>query len=124
VKMSLTFWKSAPRGPKLTAPTRWADAWFADFSSISEWSPDGFAAAAVTIHDQPRFPWRGLMIDSARHFIPLEVIKRNLDGMEAVKMNVFHWHLSENQGFRVESRNFRNCTIGLGRPVLTRRMRS
>ncbi len=46
------------------------------------------------------------MIDAARHFIPLEVLRRNIDGMEAVKMNVFHWHLSENQGFRVESRKF------------------
>jgi hexosaminidase len=46
------------------------------------------------------------MIDSGRHFIPVDVIKRTLDGMEAVKMNVFHWHLSENQGFRAESRKF------------------
>ena len=46
------------------------------------------------------------MIDSGRHFIPLEVLRRNIDGMEAVKMNVFHWHLSENQGFRVESKKF------------------
>jgi hexosaminidase len=69
-------------------------------------SPGGFAAPAVTIQDKPRFPWRGLMIDSARHFIPLDVLRRNIDGMEAVKMNVFHWHLSENQGFRAESRKF------------------
>jgi hexosaminidase len=69
-------------------------------------SPDGFAAPAVTIQDKPRFPWRGLMIDVSRHFIPLDVLKRNLDGLEAVKMNVFHWHLSENQGFRVESKKF------------------
>ena len=62
-----------------------------------------FAAPAVSIQDEPRFPWRGLMIDSSRHFIPIEVIKRNIDGLEAVKMNVFHWHLSDNQGFRVES---------------------
>src|SRR5258708_4430044 len=46
------------------------------------------------------------MIAVARHFIPLDVTKRNLDGLEAVKMNVFHWHLSENQGFRVESKKF------------------
>ncbi len=46
------------------------------------------------------------MIDVSRHFIPLDVLKRNLDGLEAVKMNVFHWHLSENQGFRVESKKF------------------
>jgi hexosaminidase len=69
-------------------------------------SPEGFSVPAVHIEDRPRFPWRGLMIDSGRHFIPVDVIKRNLDGMEAVKMNVFHWHLSENQGFRVESRKF------------------
>jgi hexosaminidase len=68
--------------------------------------PDGFAAPAVTIRDTPRFPWRGLMIDVSRHFVPLDVLKRNIDGMEAVKMNVFHWHLSENQGFRIESKKF------------------
>src|SRR6266446_809096 len=69
-------------------------------------TPDGFSVPALHIEDRPRFPWRGLMIDSGRHFIPLDVIKRNLDGMEAVKMNVFHWHLSDNQGFRAESRKF------------------
>jgi hexosaminidase len=69
-------------------------------------SPDGFTAPAVSIKDTPRFPWRGLMIDSGRHFIPLEILRRNIDGMEAVKMNVFHWHLSENQGFRVQSKKF------------------
>lgn len=67
-------------------------------------TPDGFAAPAVTIDDAPRFPWRGLMIDAGRHFQPLDVIKRNLDGMESVKLNVFHWHLSEDQGFRAESK--------------------
>jgi hexosaminidase len=76
------------------------------FLELVDVSPDGFAAPVVTIQDKPRFPWRGLMLDSARHFIPLEVIRRNLDGMEAVKMNVFHWHLSENQGFRAESKKF------------------
>jgi hexosaminidase len=76
------------------------------FLQLVEVTPDGFAVPAVTIHDQPRFPWRGTMIDSGRHFIPVDVLKRNIDGMEAVKMNVFHWHLSENQGFRVESKKF------------------
>ena len=46
------------------------------------------------------------MIDAGRHFMPLDVIKRNLDGMAGVKLNVFHWHLSENQGFRIESKKF------------------
>ncbi|HKS75318.1 MAG TPA: family 20 glycosylhydrolase [Terriglobales bacterium] len=68
----------------------------------------GFAVPAVTINDQPRFPWRGLMIDVSRHFIPIDVLKRNLDAMAAVKMNVFHWHLSDDQGFRIESKRFPN----------------
>ena len=58
----------------------------------------------VSISDTPRFLWRGLMIDVARHFMPIDVIKRNLDAMAAVKMNVFHWHLTDDQGFRVESK--------------------
>jgi len=60
----------------------------------------------VTIEDRPRFAWRGLLIDVGRHFIPLDELKRNLDGMAAVKMNVLHWHLYDNEGFRVESKRF------------------
>jgi hexosaminidase len=76
------------------------------FLQLVHSTPEGFAVAAVTIDDRPRFPWRGLMIDAGRHFMPLDVIRQNLDGMEAVKMNVFHWHLSEDQGFRIESKTF------------------
>jgi hexosaminidase len=65
---------------------------------------------AVSIQDTPRFRWRGLMIDCGRHFISIEVIKRTLDGMAAVKLNVFHWHLSEDQGFRIESKAFPKLT--------------
>ena len=94
-------------GAKLTAPTPLgAMHGLQTFLQLVDVSLGGFAAPALTIQDKPRFPWRGLMIDSARHFIPLDVIRRNIDAMEAVKMNVFHWHLSENQGFRVESRKF------------------
>jgi hexosaminidase len=67
---------------------------------------DGFAVPVIRIQDQPRFSWRGLMIDVGRHFLPLEILKRNLDGMEAVKMNVLHWGLSQNQGFRAESHKY------------------
>jgi hexosaminidase len=67
---------------------------------------DGFFIPAVSIQDRPRFPWRGLLIDAGRHFEPVEVIKRELDAMAAVKLNVLHWHLSEDQGFRVESRKY------------------
>ena len=76
------------------------------FLQLVENTSAGFAVPAVSIQDQPRFPWRGLMIDVARHFIPLDVLRRNLDGMEAVKLNVLHFHLSENQGFRIESKRF------------------
>lgn len=67
---------------------------------------DGYYLPGVRIKDEPRFSWRGLMIDACRHFMPVDVIKRNLDAMAAVKMNVFHWHLSEDQGFRIESKVF------------------
>ncbi|MGO9086723.1 MAG: beta-N-acetylhexosaminidase [Candidatus Sulfotelmatobacter sp.] len=83
------------------------------FLQLVEITPTGFAVPAVVIKDQPRFAWRGLMIDVSRHFIPVDVLKRNLDGMAAVKMNVLHWHLSDDQGFRAESRKFPRLT-GMG----------
>ncbi|MDE1178498.1 MAG: beta-N-acetylhexosaminidase [Edaphobacter sp.] len=76
-------------------------------------SGNGFILPAVDIQDTPRFRWRGLMIDTGRHFEPVEVIKRNLDAMAAVKLNVFHWHLSEDQGFRIESKIYPKLT-GMG----------
>ena len=76
------------------------------FLQLVHITPQGFAAPAVTIEDEPRFAWRGLMIDTGRHFMPVEVIERNLDGMEAVKLNVFHWHISDDQGFRLESKTY------------------
>ena len=96
---------------KLTAPTTLGTLrGLQTFLQLVSITPNGFSVPGVSIQDQPRFPWRGLMIDSARHFMPIGVIKRNLDGMEAVKMNVFHWHLSDNQGFRVESHRFPKLT--------------
>lgn len=64
----------------------------------------------VSITDAPRFVWRGLMIDVSRHFHPVHVIKRNLEAMAAVKMNVFHWHLVDDQGFRIQSKTFPELT--------------
>lgn len=66
----------------------------------------GYYFPAVKIKDKPRFPWRGLLIDPCRHWMPVEVIKRNLDGMAAVKLNVLHWHLTEDQGFRIQCKAF------------------
>ena len=97
----------ADSGARLSAPTTLGVMrGLQTFLQLVHTTAEGFAVPAVSIEDSPRFPWRGLMIDSGRHFIPLDVLKRNLDGMAAVKLNVFHWHLSENQGFRVESKKF------------------
>jgi len=94
-------------GAKLSAPTTLGVMrGLQTFLQLVTTTSEGFAAPAIVIDDSPRFAWRGLMIDVGRHFIPLDILKRNLDGMAAVKLNVFHWHLSENQGFRVESKTF------------------
>ena len=64
----------------------------------------------VTIEDAPRFPWRGLLLDSARHFVPVEDIKRQIDGMAAAKLNVLHWHLTDDQGWRFSSKRYPKLT--------------
>ena len=66
----------------------------------------GWYLPLVSVQDRPRFAWRGLLVDVSRHWEPPEVIRRNLDAMAAVKLNVFHWHLSDDQGFRVESKRY------------------
>ena len=76
------------------------------FSQLVAGNADGYYFPCVNIQDKPRFAWRGLMIDVGRHFEPVDVIKRNIDAMAMAKMNVFHWHLSEDQGFRVESKKY------------------
>jgi len=80
------------------------------FLQLIEVTPTGFRAAAVHIEDTPRFPWRGLMIDVSRHFIYMDTLKRNVDAMEAVKLNVLHLHLSDDQGFRLQSKEFPKLT--------------
>ena len=76
------------------------------FLQLVEVTPGGFVAPVVHIEDSPRFPWRGLTIDVSRHFISVNTLKRNIDGMAAVKMNVLHLHLSDDQGFRIASGQF------------------
>lgn len=97
----------SPEGARLTAPSvAGALHGLETFVQWIEPSAGGFIAPAVRIEDRPRFPWRGLMLDVSRHWMPVEVVKRNLDAMAAVKLNVFHWHLADDQGFRVESLRF------------------
>jgi hexosaminidase len=66
---------------------------------------EGFYVPFADIVDKPRYSWRGLMIDVSRHFIPLDVLKRNIDAMATVKMNVLHLHLTDDEGFRIESKS-------------------
>ena len=79
---------------------------FETLLQLLEADASGWYLPAVAIKDQPRFPWRGLLIDVARHWQPMAVIRRNLDGMALVKLNVLHLHLTDDQGFRLESRKF------------------
>ena len=96
---------------KLTAPTTvGAMRGLETFLQLMDGDKNGFYFPAVMIDDKPRFEWRGLMIDSARHFMPMEVIKRNLDAMAAVKLNILHWHLTDNQGFRIQVKKFPELT--------------
>lgn len=67
----------------------------------------------VTINDEPRFGYRGFMLDVSRHFFDIKQIKRMIDIMAAYKMNVFHWHLTDDQGWRAEIKKYpRLTTIG------------
>ena len=67
-------------------------------------SRSAFRVREVVVKDRPRFPWRGLMLDSCRHFMPVDVVEADPRRHGAVKLNVFHWHLTDDQGFRIESR--------------------
>jgi hexosaminidase len=96
-----------PQKARLTAPTpvglmRGVET----FLQLVELDAQGFSAPAVHITDHPRFAWRGLMIDVCRHWMPMEVLQRNIDAMAAVKLNVLHLHLSDDQGFRIESKKY------------------
>ena len=76
------------------------------FLQLVDLNEESHFVPALKIEDRPRFCWRGLLIDVSRHWEPPQVMKRNLDAMAAVKMNVLHWHLSDDQGFRAESNRF------------------
>ena len=74
-------------------------------ATVTEWK-----VPAVLINDEPRFGWRGFMLDEGRHFYGKEEIKKILDVMAVYKMNRFHWHLTEDQGWRIEIKKYPKLT--------------
>jgi hexosaminidase len=68
------------------------------------------AIPAVSVEDAPRFGWRGLMVDSARHFQSLDTLKAVIDAMAVHKLNTFHWHLVDDQGWRLEIKKYPKLT--------------
>ncbi|MDR1555576.1 MAG: family 20 glycosylhydrolase [Tannerellaceae bacterium] len=76
-----------------------------------------WSAPAVKVKDEPRFAYRGVMLDACRHFIPVENIKKQLDVMALFKINRMHWHLTEDQGWRIEIKQYpRLAEIGSQSP--------
>lgn len=67
---------------------------------------NGFYFQGASIQDNPRFAWRGLLLSQPYHFMPMDVVKRTLDAMAVVKMNVFHLYISDDQGYTIESNVF------------------
>ncbi|MGY0400074.1 MAG: beta-N-acetylhexosaminidase [Ostreibacterium sp.] len=76
------------------------------FLQLVKTHSEGYYIPEVTIKDKPRFPWRGVSYDTARHFIKLNVILSQLDAMASAKLNVFHWHIWDDQGIRIQLDNY------------------
>ena len=64
----------------------------------------------VSVHDHPRFPWRGVMLDCSRHFLPASEVRRIIDRMAMLRMNRLHWHLTDDQGWRIDIRAYPELT--------------
>jgi hexosaminidase len=73
-------------------------------------NPGGGTIPAQTIVDEPRYPWRGLMLDSSRHFQSPAFVRSMIDWMSWHKLNVLHWHLTDDQGWRIEIRKYPRLT--------------
>ena len=76
------------------------------FSTDSEKSSTFTSAHTVINHDKPAYSWRGLQLDESRHFFGMDTVKELLDFMAMYKYNVFHWHLTDDQGWRIEIKKY------------------
>lgn len=96
-----------PQGATLTANTRFgALRGMETLLQLIQTDGENTFIPLLSIEDVPRFPWRGVLLDSVRHFLPVTDIKRQLDGMAAAKFNVLHWHLTDDQGWRFASEHY------------------
>ncbi len=94
----------SPRGLFYGTITLW------QLITAGEDAKPGIRIEAVTITDQPRFRWRGLMLDVARHFMPPDLVKQMIDWMALHKLNTLHWHLTDDQGWRIEIKQYPRLT--------------
>ncbi len=69
-------------------------------------APEILTMHAISVTDRPRLGWRGIMLDESRHFFGVETVKKLLDRMSMYKLNVFHWHLTDNEGWRIEIKKY------------------
>ena len=99
------------KGARIVAPTS-AGLFYGTrtFLQLLEKSPTGWFVQHAQITDAPRFGWRGLMLDEARHFMGKEYVLHLLDTMAANKMNRLHWHLTDDQGWRIEIKAYPKLT--------------
>jgi hexosaminidase len=81
-----------------------------EFTSLKAPPKKTFQIPCVHIEDRPRYQWRGMHLDVCRHFFPISFVKRYIDLIAAYKMNVFHWHLTEDQGWRIEIKKYPKLT--------------
>lgn len=97
-----------PAGITITGDTH--PATFYGIQSLIQLLPvskaDQLAIPVVTINDSPRFNYRGMMLDVGRHFFPVPVVKKFIDYIALHKMNYFHWHLTDDQGWRIEIKKY------------------
>jgi hexosaminidase len=112
--------KVTSRGISIKAPTQ-AGLFYGVQTLLQLFPPEIFAGTPVTnvawkipfavhIEDQPRFPWRGFMLDVSRHFFSKQEVERVLDEMALHKLNMFHWHLTDDQGWRIEIKKYPKLT--------------
>ena len=76
-----------------------------------------YSLPVIQVNDEPRYPWRGMEIDCARHFFELDELKKMIDVMATYKMNRFHWHLTDDQGWRLEMAKYPKLTTSAAAPL-------